>query len=190
MKITTHFFQNFNFTNRMKFSGNGSIQEVHQSADYNHGSHSKDPSSVLPKIRALFGTVTAATVPNGVRVNDSFAFLTNVTLGSNEKKSSRGNFGPYSFSNLRNSQSGQGIMHVKKNMVTDGIASTQQIYKYEGTDGSYFRKVGSNNYTILHDESRDYCTKSSQIGSWLPLFRRWREHPAIRKGALRREGGR
>ncbi|KAK8938617.1 hypothetical protein KSP39_PZI010966 [Platanthera zijinensis] len=164
-KITTHFFQNFNFTNKMKFSGNGSIQEVNQSIDYNHGSYSKDPSSVLYYERVFQSFPLYLYIGAEDEVNDSIAFITNVTLGNNEKKISRGNFGPHSFSNLRNSQSGQGIMHVKENMITGGIASTQQVYKYEGTDGCYFRKVGSNNYTILHDESKDYCTKSSQIGS-------------------------
>ncbi|KAK8970279.1 hypothetical protein KSP40_PGU017273 [Platanthera guangdongensis] len=139
-KITTHFFQNFNFTNKMKFSGNGSIQEVNQSTDYNHGSYSKDPSSVLYYEQVFQCFPLYLYTGTQDEVNDSFAFVTNVTLGNNEKKISRRNFGPHSFSNLRNSQSGQGIMHVKENMVTGGVASTQQVYKYEGTDGCYFRK--------------------------------------------------
>lgn len=163
-KITTHFFQNFNFTNKMKISGNVFNKEVHQSIDYNHGSYAKDPSSVL-YYEQVFQSFPLY-IYTGIKdqVNDSYSVVTNVTLENNEKKISRGNFGPYSSSNLRNSQSAQGIINVKKTTVTSEIDSTQQVYKYEGTDGCYFRKVGSNNYTILYDECNDYCTKSSKIG--------------------------
>ncbi|KAL0925130.1 hypothetical protein M5K25_003440 [Dendrobium thyrsiflorum] len=158
-KITTNFFQSFYFTNKMKFSGNGSIQEVNQKIDYNHGSYAKYSSSVLFSEQVFQSFPLYLISGTEDQDDNSFSLITNITLGFNENKFSGESFG-FSLSNLSNSQTGKGIMNVKGNLVTGGLASTKQVYRYEGTDGCYYRNVGSRNYTILYDKSGDYCTNS------------------------------
>jgi hypothetical protein len=56
-------------------------------------------------------------------------------------------------------------MRVKKNLVVSGLGKTDQVYKYVGTDGCYFRDVSSRNYTILFDRSDDSCSKGAYNGA-------------------------
>lgn len=63
---------------------------------------------------------------------------------------------------LKNKQDGQGLMVVKDNLVIRGLGSTQQVYKYDGSDFCYFRNISSSNYTILYDEERSTCDKSTK----------------------------
>ncbi|XP_020576767.1 LOW QUALITY PROTEIN: peptide-N4-(N-acetyl-beta-glucosaminyl)asparagine amidase A-like [Phalaenopsis equestris] len=177
-KITTHFFQDFNFTNKMKFAGNGSIQEVRQRIDYNHGSYAKYPSSALYSEQVFQNFPLYLYTRTKDQVNDSYSLITNITLGFNEKKFSGESFG-FSFSNLSNSQTGYGVMHVKGNLFTGSVAKTEQVYRYEGTGGCYYRNVGSKNYTILYDKSGDNCKSSSEFGQ--PLNSYW----SVRKDVTR-----
>ncbi|KAL0906067.1 hypothetical protein M5K25_024529 [Dendrobium thyrsiflorum] len=177
--ITTHFFQKFDFRNKMKFAGNGSIQEVNQSISYNHGTYVKDPSSVLYSEQVFQSFPLYLYTGTSDQVDDSYLSIVNVTLGFNGEWKYFGEQSGLSLSTLRNLQTGEGVMHVKGNLVTSGVASTQQAYRYESSDGCYFRKVSSNNYTILYDEQGESCSKSSWITSsghfsprLLPLLRR------------------
>ncbi|ONK66826.1 uncharacterized protein A4U43_C06F12410 [Asparagus officinalis] len=157
-KITTHFFQTFDFKNYMEFKGNGSDQIVNQTIDFNHGVYAKHPSSVVYSEQVFQNFPLYLYTGTSDQVNDTYSLVSNVTLGFNEKKFSGEKFG-FASSNLRNLQNAQGSMHVKGNLVTGGLGSTQQVYKYEGTDGCYFRNVSSRNYTVLYDESGGSCTE-------------------------------
>ncbi|OAY82503.1 Peptide-N4-(N-acetyl-beta-glucosaminyl)asparagine amidase A [Ananas comosus] len=99
---------------------------------------------------------------NTDQTNDTYSTVVNVSLEFDEKRISGERFG-FSFSNLRNLQTAEGNMTVKGNLVTSGIGSTQQVYRYESTDGCYFRNVSSSNYTILYDESEKSCTESASM---------------------------
>ncbi|KAG1330284.1 peptide-N4-(N-acetyl-beta-glucosaminyl)asparagine amidase A [Cocos nucifera] len=167
-KITTHFFQRFDYENQMQFAGNGSIQVVKQTIDFNHGTYTKNPSSILysEQVRQNFPLYMYTETTD--QVNDTYSLVSNVMLGFNEKKFSGERFG-FSFSSLRNLQNAQGNMKVKRNLVTSGSGSTQQVYRYESTGGCYFRNVSSNNYTILYDETEKSCANASPLGAG-PFF--------------------
>lgn len=173
-KITTHFFQRFDYSNKMKFSGNGSIQALNQSILYKHGTYAKNSSTVLYSERVLQIFPLYLYTGTSDQDEDNYLSIANVTVGfDEEKKYFKENIG-YSYSTLRNLQAGKGIMHVKGNLVTSGVGSTQQVYGFESSDGCYFRNVSSNNYTILYDESGESCTKSSWFRSsgHLPIKRK------------------
>ncbi|KAG0493836.1 hypothetical protein HPP92_004830 [Vanilla planifolia] len=157
-KITSHFFQKLDYSNKMEFAGNGSIQAVNQSIHYNHGSYAKYPASALYSEEVFQNFPLYLYTAMTDQVNDSYSLVTNVSLGFHENKFAGESFG-FSVSVLRNSQLGQGILNVKGNLVTSGEASTQQVYRYESTEGCYFRNVASKNYTILYDESGEVCAK-------------------------------
>ncbi|XP_072985809.1 peptide-N4-(N-acetyl-beta-glucosaminyl)asparagine amidase A [Typha latifolia] len=163
-KITTHSFQRLEYDNLMVFAGNGSIQAINQTINYNYGTFAKNPSSVLYSEEVFQSFPLHLYTGTSDQVNDSYSLIANVSLGFNEKKFSGERFG-FSFSSLRNLQNGQGNMKVKGNLVTSGLGSTQQVYTYESTDGCYFRNVSSSNYTILYDDSEKSCTKLSPFAS-------------------------
>lgn len=168
--ITTHFFQSFDYENQMLFAGNGSIQVVNQTVDFNYGTYAKYPSVILYSEQVYQNFPLYLYTRTTDQVDDTYSFVCNVMLGFNEKKSSGEQFG-FFFSSLRNLQNGQGNMRVKGNLVTSGLGSTQQVYRYRSTGGCYFRNVSSSNYTILHDETEESCAKGSLFGAGLFVTR-------------------
>ncbi|XP_058100816.1 peptide-N4-(N-acetyl-beta-glucosaminyl)asparagine amidase A-like [Magnolia sinica] len=157
-KITTHSFQQFDYTNTMVFRDDGNVQIVNQTIEANYSVYAKFPSSDVYSIQVFQRFplyLYSETINQG---NDSYYSSANVSLGFKEERFSGARFG-FSFSSLRNSQDGNGYMLVKGNLVTSGLGSTQQNYEYDSTEGCYFRNVSSRNYTILHDESGELCTK-------------------------------
>ncbi|WOL02087.1 hypothetical protein Cni_G10806 [Canna indica] len=161
-KITTHFFQKLEYENLMIFSENGSAQMINQTIDFDYGTYTKHPSSVLYSEHVHRSFPLYLYTGTTDQVNDTFTEVANVTLGLNEKKFSGEKFG-FAYSSLKNLQTASGYMKVKGNLVQSGLGSTQQAYKYESTDGCYFRSVSSSNYTILYDKSEESCTKSSPL---------------------------
>ncbi|XP_020088355.1 peptide-N4-(N-acetyl-beta-glucosaminyl)asparagine amidase A-like, partial [Ananas comosus] len=175
-KITTHFFQRLNYENLMVFAANGSSQAVNQTIDSNYGTFTKNPSSVLYSEEVFQTFPLYVYTGNTDQTNDTYSTVVNVSLEFDEKRISGERFG-FSFSNLRNLQTAEGNMTVKGNLVTSGIGSTQQVYRYESTDGCYFRNVSSSNYTILFDESEKSCTESASVSSG-NFFTEWSTFPA------------
>ncbi|KAK8935156.1 hypothetical protein KSP39_PZI013744 [Platanthera zijinensis] len=173
-KITTHFFQRFDYSNKMKFSGNGSAQAVNQSIFYNHGTYAKNSSTVLHSEHVFQIFPLYVYIGTSDQDEDSYLSIANVTVGFDEEKRYFGEKIGFSYTTLRNLQSGEGVMHVKGNRVTSGVGSTRQVYGYESNDGCYFRNVSSSNYTILYDESGESCTKNSWFRSsgHLPIKRK------------------
>ncbi|KAJ3702195.1 hypothetical protein LUZ61_005900 [Rhynchospora tenuis] len=157
--ITSHFSQDLHFLNFMEFNDNGNTQQVKQTIDATYNTYAETPHTVvyteqLQQNFPLFLYTGVADV-----VGDNYSLVSNVSLGFNEKWINGGKpgfgFGSGSLTNLQNAQ---GEMKVQDNLVTSGIGSTQQVYKYDGTDGCYFRQVSSSNYTILSDKSKDSST--------------------------------
>ncbi|CAA6661150.1 unnamed protein product [Spirodela intermedia] len=157
-KITTHFFQVLDYKNFMEMKDNGSTQVINQTIDSTSGVYVKSPGSVL------FSDEIFRSFP--------------LHLYSGTKRFTGERFG-FSFGALLNSQKADGVMIVKGNLVVSGVGSTQQDYRYEGTDGCYSRNVSSSNYTILFDESEKVCGRRSlfELGSSL---NRWIPYPARR----------
>ncbi|KAG1335254.1 peptide-N4-(N-acetyl-beta-glucosaminyl)asparagine amidase A [Cocos nucifera] len=177
-KITTHFFQRFDYENHMLFARNGSIQVVNQTIDFNYGTYTKHPSVTLYSEQVYQNFPLYLYTGTTDQVDDTYSLVCNVTLGFNEKRFSGERFG-FFLSSLRNLQNGQGNMRVKGNLVTSGLGSTQQVYRYESTGECYYRNVSSSNYTILYDETKESCAKGSPFGAGL-FATRWPPFPARR----------
>lgn len=107
--------------------------------------------------------------------NRSFLQLTNVTLGYYEEKSRSSAGFDFSFSTLKNLQNGQVVLTVVNNFIVDARWSTQQVYKYHGSDLCYFRNISSSNDIIAYDKVGNACNgerTDSRLGyeirRWLP----------------------
>ncbi|KAK3163345.1 hypothetical protein QOZ80_1AG0002430 [Eleusine coracana subsp. coracana] len=163
-EITTTFYQRFGYENSNVYRKNGTVQIVNQTIDAKSGVFAKDASAVLlsEEVHEVFPLYVYTGTSD--QVGDEYTLVSVVKLGINDKKISGGKLG-FSYSSLRNAQSGRGSMRVKKNLVVSGLGQTHQMYKYVGTDGCYFRDVTSKNYTILFDHSGDSCSKGSYSGA-------------------------
>ncbi|PAN32851.1 hypothetical protein PAHAL_5G516400 [Panicum hallii] len=163
-EVTTTFYQRFSYENSNVFRKNGTVQIVNQTIDAKSGIFAKDASSVL--LSGEFHEVFPLYLYTGTsdKVGDEYSLDSLVKFGINEKKTSGGKLG-FSFNSLQNAQSARGTMRVKKNLVVSGLGKTDQVYKYVGTDGCYFRDVSSRNYTILFDRSDDSCSKGAYNGA-------------------------
>lgn len=163
-KITVHSSQEFGYSNLMVFKDDGNLQVVNQTAEANYEVYAKHPTSGLYSIRRSQRFPLYMYTKNVDQGNGSYSSFANISLGFGEERSSGPRFG-ISFSSLSNNQYGQGEMFVKQNLVQRGLGSTQQEYKYDSTEGCYFRNVSSRNYTIVHDKSRNHCRKDLKPGS-------------------------
>ncbi|XP_030954965.1 peptide-N4-(N-acetyl-beta-glucosaminyl)asparagine amidase A-like [Quercus lobata] len=166
--ITTNWIQNFSYNNSMLIESNGDLQIVNQTIHFNDSVHAKLPSSSVFSTEShkkfdLYSYYNELDEGNGTSVSSE-----NVTLGFFEKKSKDVGFG-FSKCSLENVQNGQGNMAVKNNLVVSGLGSTQQVYKYDGSDFCYFRNVSSSNYTILYDELGNICHKGTRSNSGFRL---------------------
>ncbi|KAF8409057.1 hypothetical protein HHK36_005129 [Tetracentron sinense] len=177
-KITTHSFQDFNYRNSMEMGKNGSLQIVSQTIDSNHSVYAKLPSSYMYSTKAFQRFPLYLYSDNVDQGNGSYVSVANISFGFNEERFSGSHFG-FSASSLKNMQNGQGYMLVKGNLVTSGLGSTQQVYNFDGTKECYFQNVSSKNYTILHNESGNSCSKRTKSGSSFG-FGQWRPFPARR----------
>ncbi|KAJ1282079.1 hypothetical protein BS78_03G022600 [Paspalum vaginatum] len=175
-EVTTTFHQRFSYENSNVFKKNGTVQILNQTIDAKSGILSKDASAVL--LSEEFHQVFPLYLYTGTtdKVGDEYSLDSLVKFGINEKKTSGGKLG-FSYSSLQNAQSARGTMRVKKNLVVSGLGKTHQVYKYVGTDGCYFRDVGSRNYTILFDRSDDSCSKGAYSGASMKL----NDQPARRR---------
>ena len=175
-EVTTTFYQRFSYENSNVFRKNGTVQIVNQTIDAKSGIFAKDASAVL--LSEEFHEVFPLYLYTGTsdQAGDEYSLDSLVKFGINEKKTSGGKLG-FLYSSLRNAQSAQGTMRVKKNLVVGGLGKTHQVYKYVGTDGCYFRDVSSKNYTVLFDRSDDSCSKGAYRGASAKL----NDQPARRK---------
>ncbi|GMY23118.1 peptide-N4-(N-acetyl-beta-glucosaminyl) asparagine amidase A-like [Fagus crenata] len=170
--ITTNWIQNFNYKNSMLIGSDGDLQIVNQIIHFNDSVCAQLPSSSVHSTESLkkfdlYFYYNELDDGNGTSLSHE-----NVTLGFFEKKSKNVGFG-LSKSSLRNVQNGQGHMAVKNNLVVSGLGSTQQVYKYDGSNFCYFRNVSSSNYTILYDEEGSTCRRGTRSHSGFGLSRMW-----------------
>ncbi|KAJ3702198.1 hypothetical protein LUZ61_005903 [Rhynchospora tenuis] len=163
-KITSYFSQELQFKNLMRFRDNGNAQWVNQTIQSTSNTYAKDPYTVIytEELQQYFPLYLYTGTAD--KIGDTYSLVSELSLGFDKKQviGEKGGLG-FRFGSLTNLQTAQGNMKVKGNLVTSGVGSTQQVYKYEGTDGCYFRNVSSRNYTILYDKSEDSCTK---MGRW------------------------
>ncbi|XP_062109003.1 peptide-N4-(N-acetyl-beta-glucosaminyl)asparagine amidase A-like [Humulus lupulus] len=176
--ITTDSIQDFSYHNSMVMRNSANMQIVRQRIHFNDSVQADSQSSQVHSLESLkkFSLfLYSDTLDQG---NKTYLSISNVSLGYNEKKS-KGSAGlGFTNSSLKNHQSGQGNMLVKKNLVVSGLGSTQQVYKYNGADMCYFRNISSSNYTILYDNVGGKCSKTTQLHSHrgLGFHRLWPIH--------------
>ncbi|XP_050219473.1 peptide-N4-(N-acetyl-beta-glucosaminyl)asparagine amidase A [Mercurialis annua] len=168
-KITTRFNQHFSYNNSMELGNEGNLQIVNQTINFTDSvSFQKLTSSVHSfKSHKFFEVDLYSNLFD--RGNGTSLYETNVTLGFNEKKSKDG----ARTSSLKNLQKAQGKMLVKNNLVISGVGSTQQAYKFVGSNSCYFRNISSSNYTILYDKLGFKCNKKGQPHLNLEHSRWW-----------------
>ncbi|KAF6173999.1 hypothetical protein GIB67_039950 [Kingdonia uniflora] len=177
-RIVTNSLQKFNFVNSMEFGKDGNMQIISQTIDANHSVYANLPSSLMYSVEVLQKFPLYLYTDNVDQGNNSYSSLGNITLGFNEDRFLGTRYG-FLKSSLENFQNGQSNMLVKGNIVTSGLGSTQQVYKYSGTGDCYLRNVSSTNYTILHDTSVNHCRGNRKPGSVFG-FGTWRPVPARR----------
>ncbi|XP_074319294.1 peptide-N4-(N-acetyl-beta-glucosaminyl)asparagine amidase A [Silene latifolia] len=159
--ITTTSTQSFEFENYMVLGKDGNLQVVNQTIEYN--------TSVSTNVFPLYKIESRSRFPLFLFTdevdlgNKSYTYQSNVTLGFNEEKIvSSGT--EIKSSSLRNFQKAEGDMVVNNNLVSGGVGSTHQVYKYNEDNGGfcYFRNVSSYNYTIIHDQERKTCKSATR----------------------------
>ncbi|XP_065861961.1 peptide-N4-(N-acetyl-beta-glucosaminyl)asparagine amidase A-like [Euphorbia lathyris] len=170
-KMTTHFKQQFSYKNSMELGENGNLQIVDQTISYNDSVLFRKLTSSVHSFESLKLFELGMYTDFSDQGNESSLYITNVTLGFNEKKSedSSGSM----TESLKNRQNAEGVMVVKNNLVVSGKGSTQQDYKYAGSELCYFRNVSSSNYTILYDKVKNKCNKKEHILLGFGFSKRW-----------------
>ncbi|XP_022140996.1 peptide-N4-(N-acetyl-beta-glucosaminyl)asparagine amidase A [Momordica charantia] len=167
--ITTQSNQDFSYSNSMEIGSNGSSQVVNQKIQFNSSVYAKQQSSHVYSFKSLKTFPLYLYSDTKDEGNGTYQSLANLTLGFNEKKTD--GFGSF-ISSLKNLQNGQGLMVVKDHLVTRGLGSTQQDYRYHDDKLCYFRNISSSNYTILFDNVKNTCGKKPESPASL-RFGRW-----------------
>ncbi|XP_038899804.1 peptide-N4-(N-acetyl-beta-glucosaminyl)asparagine amidase A [Benincasa hispida] len=158
--INTQSNQDLSYSNSMVMGNNGSSQTVTQEIQFNGSVYAKQESSHVYSFKSLKTFplyMYSNTIDEG---NGTYQSIANLTLGFNEKKTD--GFGSFT-SSLKNLQNGQGLMVVKGHLVTSGLGSTQQDYRYHDDIQCYSRNISSSNYTILYDNVKDFCGRKTRI---------------------------
>ncbi|KAM6550335.1 hypothetical protein CsatB_000143 [Cannabis sativa] len=178
--ITTGSIQDFSYQNSIVMGNNGNMQIVRQDIHFNDSVQAENSQSLqvhsFESLKKFSLFLYSDTFDQG---NKTYLSISNVSLGYNEKKKSKGSADSgFEKSSLKNHQSGQGNMVVKNNLVVSGIGNTQQVYKYNGVDLCYFRNISSSNYTILYDNVGSKCSKTTQLHNHrgLGFHRLWPIH--------------
>eukprot|EP01018_Ginkgo_biloba_P037283 Gb_00436 [translate_table: standard] len=154
--LTTHFSQEFKYENLMTFHNSGTVQIVHQRIQTNSWVVVETPTEVVlsAKLYSYFPMyVYSADVDQG---NGTLLETANISNAFNMDISIVAPTGSF-FSTLNNTQDAQGFIYVKGNLVSSGLGSTQQTYKYRSTKGCYSRTVSVSNYTFLSDYVDNFC---------------------------------
>ncbi|KAF8025878.1 hypothetical protein BT93_F2645 [Corymbia citriodora subsp. variegata] len=160
-KIMTTWKQDFNYSNVMVMGNQANLQIIKQLIHLNESVVAEKWSSVLSSIRVYRDFPFYLSSNSMDQGNGTSLSVANFTLAFNEKRHEDSGF-KLSSGSLSNVQNGQGYMTLKNNLVVSGLGSTQQVYKYDGSDLCYFRNVSSSNYTILYDDIVTKCKKGAE----------------------------
>ncbi|CAN4087367.1 unnamed protein product [Withania somnifera] len=164
--ITTKSSQSLSYRNYMVMGNEGNLQIVDQIIEFNDTVYATTPSSSVHSLESFKKYLLKLYSDNVDQGNQSYASITNLTLGLADKRLKGSKYGS-SVSSVNNLQKAQGYMLVKGNLVVKGLGSTQQLYKYTDDSCCYSRNISSSNYTILYDKVSDSCSKSTW--SYWPL---------------------
>ncbi|KAJ4726447.1 Peptide-N4-(N-acetyl-beta-glucosaminyl)asparagine amidase A [Melia azedarach] len=171
-EFTTHWIQDFGYSNSVLLRKNENLQIISQMIHFHDSVYFRRHSSVAysQSSHKVFPFHLSINVLD--RGNGSYTSITNVTLGYYEEKAKSAGFDSF-FSSLKNLQKGQVAITAENNFLVDASWSTQQIYKYHGTDLCYFRNISSSNNIVAYDKVRNTCKErtgshlSSEFHGWL-----------------------
>ncbi|XP_057813337.2 peptide-N4-(N-acetyl-beta-glucosaminyl)asparagine amidase A [Cryptomeria japonica] len=159
-KITTNISQEYKYINSMTFENNGDAQTVEQSIRATSGAILEAPTGILlsAQVDSSFPTyMYYAVVDEG---NDTTLEIANFSNGFNMDISIVAPTNRF-FSSLNNTQNAEGYIFVQNNLVSSGLGSTQETYRYRSTEGCYSRSLSVSNYTFLSDHIDTYCSNTS-----------------------------
>ncbi|XP_060200815.1 peptide-N4-(N-acetyl-beta-glucosaminyl)asparagine amidase A-like [Lycium barbarum] len=165
--ITTKSSQGLSYRNYMVMGNEGNLQIVDQIIEFND-----TVSSSVHSLKSFKKYLFRWYSDNVDQGNQSYASISNLTLGLDEKRVKASKSGSL-VSSVKNLQKAQGYMLVKGQLVVKGLGSTQQVYKYNEDSCCYSRNISSSNYTILYDKMRNNCGKSSRSHWPLRIGKRW-----------------
>lgn len=177
-EFTTHWIQDFGYSNSVLLRKNENLQIISQMIHFHDSVYFRRHSSVAysQSSHKVFPFHLSINVLD--RGNGSYTSTTNVTLGYYEEKAKSAGFDSF-FSSLKNLQKGQVAITAENNFLVDASWSTQQIYKYHGTDLCYFRNISSSNNIVAYDKVRNTCKE--RTGSHLSSeFHGWLSSPALK----------
>jgi hypothetical protein len=154
--FTTHVLQIFNYTNLVTFENKGGTKIVKL----------KIETTEKVTVETPLESVSSQTISNSYplymysasfdKENGTYLAITNISHAFNKDVANVFPSGS-TFSSLKNSQNAQGSMLVKDHSVLSGNASTEQTYKYRGSDGCYFRILSVKDSKFIKDYSDTLC---------------------------------
>lgn len=154
--LTTHVLQIFNYTNLVTFENKGGTKIVKL----------KIETTEKVTVETPLESVSSQTISNSYplymysasfdKENGTYLAITNISHAFNKDVANVFPSGS-TFSSLKNSQNAQGSMLVKDHSVLSGNASTEQTYKYRGSDGCYFRILSVKDSKFIKDYSDTLC---------------------------------
>ncbi|GLJ40858.1 hypothetical protein SUGI_0845180 [Cryptomeria japonica] len=154
--LTTHVSQTFKYSNVITYENKGEDKKVRLKIQTNRKLTIETPSELvlshkMSRLYPFFMNSVSLDKENG-----TYLATTNISHAFIEETSNSLPSGT-SFTSLNNSQYAQGSMLVKDHSVLSGTASTQQIYKYRGRHGCYFRTLNVKDYKFIKDYSDNFC---------------------------------
>ncbi|KAK6777123.1 hypothetical protein RDI58_023840 [Solanum bulbocastanum] len=158
--ITTKSSQSLSYSNYMVMGNEGNLQIVDQIIKFNDTVYATTPSSSVHSLESFKKYLLQWYSDNVDQGNQSYASISNLTLGLEDKRVKSSKYGS-STSSVNNLQKADGNMLVKGQIVVKGLGSTQQVYKYNDDLCCYSRNISSSNYTILYDKVSNSCSNST-----------------------------
>ncbi|XP_049397203.1 peptide-N4-(N-acetyl-beta-glucosaminyl)asparagine amidase A-like [Solanum stenotomum] len=168
--ITTNSSQSLHY---MVMGNEGNLKIVDQIIEFNDIVDAITPSSSVHSLESFKKYPFQWCTDNVDQGNQSYASISNLTLGLEDKRVKGSKYGS-SVSSVNNLQNVQGYMIVKGQLLVKGLGSTQQVYNYNDDSCCYSRNISSSNYAILYDKVSNSCSNST--------WSRW--HLRIAKGGL------
>ncbi|XVF78815.1 hypothetical protein PTKIN_Ptkin14bG0167200 [Pterospermum kingtungense] len=156
--ITTHSIQEFGYSNSMEIGNDGNFQAVDQIIYFNDRVYTKLPFPHVHGEESFKTFPLSLYVDLSERGEGSFIYVTNVTLGFNEKKYKNVGFDSF-ISTLQNTQNARAILAVENYLVVKRVQGTEQVYEYYGSDLCYSRNISISNRKFDYDEVSNLCDK-------------------------------
>lgn len=159
-KITTHISQEYKFINSMTFENNGDAQTVEQSIRAKSVAIIEAPTGILLSTQVDRSFPTYMYFSEVDKGNNTYLETANFSNGFNMDISIVAPTNSF-FSSLDNTQNAEGYIVIQNSLVSSGLGSTQQTYKYQSTEGCYSRSLSVSNYTFLSDHIDTFCGNTS-----------------------------